>query len=437
VRGRRTGIGRRLQRILRSGGRDQAPLEVRSRGLRASIFWSLVDQGFSSGTTFFFTVLAARNLGPSGLGTIALGFAAYLVAVGLERALIITPLLTRESTSERDPGEALKAAVSATVAGGLVCTLAALSIGTAADGAWARGLLVFAPWLVPVLAYVLLRTWLYRVARSQVAAVSSAVWLGTMLVAAGAGLRSTDMEITAAWGVGACAAAVFAASMSESFGFARPRATARWLADEAAHVGGWLAGSSILFNVLAYARIGGLSAILGPAAVGGYRAVETAFAPSSLTAEALTYSGLPALRDAVERDRHAAWRLAVKLSALNLALVATYVAIVVVFEDLVFVVFGEGFREYQFLVAPIAAGQLVTSLGTGFSILLVAARMMREVTYVVLVQGILLLGFGVALAAASGLEATAWGMAFAAIPSLVLVVLLARRGVVGAGSSPT
>ena len=429
MRGRLSGIGRRLLTTLPRGGSDDAPFEGRSRGLRASIVWSLVDQGFSSGTTFLFTVLAARNLGPSGLGTIALGLAAYLVVLGLERALIITPLLTRDSGSQRRPDEALKAAVSATVAGGLVCTLAAVSLGTSFEGAWARGLLVFAPWLVPAVMHVLLRSWLYRVARSWVAAVSSAIWLATMLLAAGAGLRSSDMEITAAWGIGACAAAAFAALSSESFGLARLRHTARWLADEAAHVGGWLAGSSILYNVLAYTRIGGLSAILGPAAVGGYRAVEAAFAPSSLTAEALTYSGLPALRDAVERDRRTAWRLAVKLSALNFTLVATYVAIVVMFEDLVFVVFGEGFREYEFLVAPIAVGQLISSLGAGFSILLVAARMMREVTYVVLVQGVLLLGVGVTLAAVSGLEAAAWGMAFAAISHLVLVVLLARRGI--------
>jgi O-antigen/teichoic acid export membrane protein len=382
-------------------------------------------------------VLAARNLGPSGLGTIALGLAAYLVVLGLERALIITPLLTRESASPRAPDDALKAAVSATVAGGLVCTLAGILLGSSSEGAWARGLLVFAPWLVPALMHVLLRSWLYRVARSRVAAVSSAIWLVAMLLAAGAGLRSSDMEITAAWGIGACAAAAFAALTTDSFGFARPRPSARWLADEAAHVGGWLAGSSILYNVLAYARIGGLSAILGPAAVGGYRAVEAAFSPSSLTVEALTYSGLPALRDAFERDRRSAWTLAVKLSALNFALVATYVAIVVIFEDLVFVVFGGGFREYEFLVAPIAVGQLIMSLGAGFSILLVAARMMREVAYRVLVQGVLLLGVGLTLAAVSGLEAAAWGMSFASISYVVLVVLLARRGTIETGSRAT
>jgi O-antigen/teichoic acid export membrane protein len=255
-----------------------------------------------------------------------------------------------------------------------------------------------------------------------------------MLVAAALGLRSTDIEITAAWGLGACAAAAFAASTSSGVGFARPRAAIYWLADEAAQVGGWLAGSSIVFNILAYARIGGMSAILGPSAIGGYRAVETAFAPISLTAEALTYSGLPALRDAVEHHRRAAWRLAVKLSILNLALVGTYVVVAVAFQDLLFDLFGEGFQQYEFLVAPIAVGQLVASFGTGFSILLLAGRMMREVASVVLVQGSLALALGLTLAAASGLEAAAWGMAVATVPSLLLVVVLARRSVRGRGS---
>jgi O-antigen/teichoic acid export membrane protein len=105
------------------------------------------------------------------------------------------------------------------------------------------------------------------------------------------------------------------------------------------------------------------------------------------------------------------------------------VVVVFFFKDLVFDVFGQEFRNYEFLVAPIAFGQLVASLSTGFSILLLAARMMREVAYVVLVNGSLSLGLGVTLAAVSGLEAAAWGMAFAAIPSLLLVVLLAHRGV--------
>jgi hypothetical protein len=249
-----------------------------------------------------------------------------------------------------------------------------------------------------------------------------------MLVAAGAGLRSTDLAITAAWGLGACAAAALAAAASNAR-FARPRAAVRWLTEEAAHVGGWLAGSSILYNIFSYARIGGMSAILGPAAIGGYRAVEAAFAPISLTSEALTYSGLPALRDAVEHHRSAAWRLAVKLSLLNLALVGVYVAVVAMFQSLIFDLFGEGFRDYEFLVAPIAVGQLIASLGTGFNILLLAGRMMREVAFVVLVQGSLALGLGLTLAAVSGLEAAAWGMVVAAVPSVLLVVLLARRGV--------
>lgn len=434
MQGRTGWIGGRVQRIGRRGGDTDAPGERGSRGLRGSIVWSLIDQGFSSGTTFTLTVLAARNLGPSGLGLVTLGYAAFLIALGLERALIVTPLLTRESASERSAGEALRAAISATAAAGLVCALVALVIGLSAEGAWARGLLVFAPWIVPALAHGLLRSWLYRVARSAVAAASSAVWLATMLVAAGAGLRATDMEIVAAWGIGACAAAALAASLSRGAGFARPRAAVRWLADEAVHVGGWLAGSSILFNVFAYARIGGTSAILGPGAIGGYRAVEAAFAPISLTAEALTYSGLPALRDAVERHRSTAWKLAMKLSVLNLALVGSYIVVVGASKDLVFAVFGQGFGDYKSLVAPIAVGQLIASIGTGFSILLVAARMMREVACMVLVQGSLLLGIGLTLAAASGLEAAAWGMALAGIPSLLLLVLLARRGVREGGS---
>ena len=41
----------------------------------SSFAWGLTDQALSSATTLLFTLIAARSLGPSGLGTVTLGFA--------------------------------------------------------------------------------------------------------------------------------------------------------------------------------------------------------------------------------------------------------------------------------------------------------------------------------------------------------------------------
>ena len=129
---------------------------------RSGFVWSLVDQGFSSATTFLFTAVAARALGPAGLGTVALGYAAFLIVLGLERSLIVNPLLARVSASSTTPEQALRAALSTTLAMGSVAVFIAISVGLLTTGPLARGLLVFAPWMVPALLQALLRAWLYR-----------------------------------------------------------------------------------------------------------------------------------------------------------------------------------------------------------------------------------------------------------------------------------
>ena len=63
----------------------------------------------------------------------------------------------------------------------------------------------------------------------------------------------------------------------------------------------------------------------------------------------------------------------------------------------------------------------------GFTILLIAARRMREIALVVLVQSSLTLVLGLSLALATGLEGAAWGFAVAEVPSLAVLIALARR----------
>ena len=121
-----------------------------------------------------------------------------------------------------------------------------------------------------------------------------------------------------------------------------------------------------------------MSSILGPAAVGGYRAIETAFAPTSLIGPALGNPGLPMMRTLVERRSHNSWALALKISLLSAALAIAYIVPVVFGRNLVIRIFGTGFKGYESLILPIAIGAIVGALGTGFTLLLIAARKMRE-----------------------------------------------------------
>ena len=356
-----------------------------------------------------------------------MGYAAFLIVLGLERSLIVNPLLARVSASSTTPEQALRAALSMTLAMGCVAVFVAISVGLLTTGPLARGLLVFAPWMVPALLQALLRAWLYREKRGRTAAVSNAVWLVVLIGAVAAGLRESDAAVVAAWGLGGCAALVVVVAGTRNVGLVRPRAAAAWFVGEAAAVGGWLAGSSIVYSAAAYARVAGISSILGTAALGGLRAVETAFAPVSLVGPALMNPGLPMMRDVVERRPSDAWNLALKLSGLSFGLVGAYVVAVTLGQDLVFLVFGETFRAYQSLIIPVALGQVVLGASAGFTILLIAARRMREIALVVLVQSSLTLVLGLSLALATGLEGAAWGFAVAEVPSLAVLIALARR----------
>jgi O-antigen/teichoic acid export membrane protein len=358
---------------------------------------------------------------------VTLGFAAFLSALGVHRALLIDPLLTRVESATRSPADALRSALSTTVAGSVVLALLGVALGLAASGSLTRGILAFAPWITPALAHALLRAWLYRGGRGRIATIASGVWLLTMLAAAAAGLRSNEKEIAAAWGLGACSALAVAAANTDGFGFAAPRAARTWFLGEALGVGIWRSASGVIFSIVIYARVALMSSILGPAAVGGYRAIETAFAPTSLIGPALGNPGLPMMRKLVEQRSAHLWSMALKISMLSTGLAVAYIVPVVFGRNLVILAFGTGFKGYESLILPIAVGAIIGALGTGFSILLLAVRKMRETALIVLLNAALSLGFALPLAAFFGLEAAAWGIAVAGVPPLIIIVVIARR----------
>jgi O-antigen/teichoic acid export membrane protein len=391
--------------------------------------WSLVDQALSSATTLSLTLITARLLGPTGLGTVALGYAAILVALGLERAVIIDPLLTRIRTPAGSEHDAFEAAGTTTLFGGLALSVLGLVLGLSATGTWARAMLIFSPWIVPVIAHAFLKAWLYRERRARIATASSAVWLAIMLGALAMGVRSTDWQIVAAWGAGGCGAAVIAAiGTVERVRIARSGATLAWFRREALGIGAWRAAASMMSSVAAYAQAAGISAILGPAALGGYRAIETLFSPTTLITPAFVSAGLPPLRTAVEERRAGSARsLVLKISGLSVGLVLVYVLVLVVLKDYVIGLFGGQFGEYEDLIAPVVAAQLLFGTGTGFGILVLAARRVRAILGLTVLHAGLTLALTLALAATRGLEAAAWGVALGSAVPVMLTIVLGRR----------
>lgn len=405
----------------------------------SSFVWSLVDQGLSSSTTLVLTAVSARSLGPSGLGTIVVGYAAFLIALGVVRSMVVDPLLTRIQSSARSSHAALSAALSTTLGVGVLVAIVGLGVGISVDGTIAFGLLIFSPWATAGLTHALLRSWLYRERRGAIAAASSGTWLVVMVAALAAGFTSSAWTIVAAWGLGACAAAaVVLVGAVETVRPAAPRQTFAWFVHEALGIGAWRLGSSIVFSVADYLRVVGLSGILGPAAVGGYRAIESIFAPISLVGPALTNSGLPPLRVAIEQALPTVKRLAVGLTLFSTVLIVAYVAVVFLAKDVLIGIFGDEFREYESLIPPVIAAQLLIAVGLGFALLLVAARRVRELALITTIHAGLMLAFVLPLAAMSGLEAAVWGYAAAEVVPLVLVMTFALRVIRGlSAASPS
>ena len=70
--------------------------------MRAGYTAGLAVQAFASATNLTLSILAGHAAGPSGLGVVYAGFAAYAATFGLQRAFVTTPLIASTSTGESD-----------------------------------------------------------------------------------------------------------------------------------------------------------------------------------------------------------------------------------------------------------------------------------------------------------------------------------------------
>src|SRR5205809_309760 len=79
-----------------SAGMEEPPNGIRARirsGIRSNFAWAFVGQVFASATNFALTLGAGRLLGPSGLGVVVIGYAAYQLVAGLARAVLTQPVI--------------------------------------------------------------------------------------------------------------------------------------------------------------------------------------------------------------------------------------------------------------------------------------------------------------------------------------------------------
>jgi O-antigen/teichoic acid export membrane protein len=399
-------------------------LSIRDQGFG----WGFLDQVFSSATNFGLVILAGRALGPSGLAAVFIGFTLYLIALGFQRSLITEPLIARSSVLLDAPRELTgRAGMVIVVLWALIATIAMFGAGVMVGGRFGNGILVVAPWLPAALLQDFWRAVLFRDARARAAVANDGLWLAAMAISSSVAWSiGGPWAITGCWGIGALVGALagFVQTGYRTLGLG---VALRWWRREAWLLGRWLGLESIVYSLTTYGTVLLLAALLGAAAYGGLRAVQSVFAPLSLLLPAVTLPGLPAVARSGRESWHAARSLAVRISGLVTALTIFYVVACTVSPGLLTVVFGERFETFDTIVLPVGLTQIALATAAGFPILLKAQGRGRALFFARLAGLMLTVGASTVLAATRGLSGVAWAMFVSAVVASAVLAAVALR----------
>jgi O-antigen/teichoic acid export membrane protein len=412
---------------------DQVDLDddmpVPAGGARSHRYvWGFVSQGCSSATNLGLAIVAARVLGPVGLGAVMIAFGSYVAILALQRGLITDPLLARSSqvgTATRTlAGES---ALTMTIVGALGATVLMSVAGAVVRGDTGNALLAISLWLPALLLQDYWRCVLFRDDRARAAAINDASWLLVMIVAAPlAWVSGATSAVIATWGAGALAGAVLGVIQTRY----RPRTSGavRWWRRELWPLGRWLGVNSVGHVVATYALLFVFAYLFGTAGLGGYRAVVTVFAPLSLIASAIALPGLPALSRSHAESKLRAVRLATRLGLVAVVATAGYVLAMSANGGVIIpLIFGTAFKPYADLIWPVGIAQLATAAGVGYALLLKAQSRGLAVLFSDTFGGCVALVLSCLLGALYGLTAAVWGLCGGAFVWAASTIALARH----------
>ena len=409
-----------------SGPSDELGFVTRMR----PFLWGFASQAASSSTSFGLSLLAAIVLGPPGLGRVFVGFSAYLIALGFQRALILDPLVSASSTHEGEfRTQATRAAFTVCVLWSGMSTAVLAAVGIVVPGEIGDGLILFVPWLVPALVQDFWRVVLFREGLGKAAALNNMLWVAVMALTIPLALSfRSAWVVLGTWGLGALA------SMAVGFVQTRlrpypPIRSVRWWRRKAWPLGRWLGAEGIVYTLGSQGVVFVLALILGTRTLGGLRAVQTLFVPLSLLGPAIALPGLPELSRLTATSAERARRFALLLGVAAASLTGGYVLLAGIGGSrLIGFIFGEGFGGFASLIWPVAVGQLVVAFSLGFGLLLKAQRRGKALLWTRVVGSGLVFGLSSVLAAGIGVQGAAWGMALGSAVNAILVTMLALRG---------
>jgi O-antigen/teichoic acid export membrane protein len=388
-------------------------------GRRLSL--GLVDQSVSSLTNFVAAVLVARAMPPAEFGAFSVAFAAYLVPLGVSRALGSEVLVVRFAAQSPDGRRrGVQASVGSALLVGLAGSACSLAGAASTSGSLQRTLLALAVTLPGLLVQDAWRYAFFLEGRGGKAAANDLVWalvlFPALVVLTRSGLLSSSAAFLTWGGSGTVAALV---GMVQARTLPRPGlAPAWWRAHRdlgPRYVGEFVAFGAYQVSVLA------VSAVAGLGAAGTLRAGQLLMGPITVLFMGV---GLVAIPEAARVAAASPARLGRSMAALSWSLAAlagAWGATMAILPGHVGTrIFGRAWGPAHSIVVPLAIVMIALGATSGAHMGLRALAAARRGLRARTIAAVLVIVFTLAGAAVDGARGAAFGMATATVLAMVL-----------------
>jgi O-antigen/teichoic acid export membrane protein len=324
----------------------------------------MVDQGVSGLSNVLVSVFVARSLSESEFGAFSVAAVVALLTMGVSRALVGEPLLSRFSAVAAEVRVRLVPdMLGAALAVSVVVAAVVAVVGAALGGEAGTALLALAL-VLPLI--VVQDTWRYAfiVDRPAAALVVDVVWLAGVCVALPLAPGGAEAAwYVAAWGLAAGAGAVAGQVLGRATVSSVPHPW-RWLRDNremgVRFLGEFVTGQSVgQFVVL------GVGAIAGLGTLGAVRAAQMFFGPIN-TIHAGIFLALVPEGAQVRDEPHRLRRLMVAASGLLVAVAAVWTVVGLALPSRWGTeLFGQSWAGAADLLGPLGLGMMAGSVATG------------------------------------------------------------------------
>ena len=377
---------------------------------RKQLAWGMVDQGFSSASNFGGSILAARMLSTTEFGAFSIGFALYVIVLGLSRAWSSEPLVVRYAASEeRNQADAIRRGATTAFTAGVLGGAALCVAGFLLSSAVRTTLFAVALFLPALMLQDFWRYALILRRRSRDAAVNDLTWL-VVLVVAFAAARSHNLTAAGAvvlWAAGAVVGCLVGLVQLRMLPARRFVAWMRGHRDLSWPYTGeflLLSGAGMLLTV-------GLGAIGGLGDAGGFRGALVALGPLGILFMGTSMQVTPMMARRIAAGRADLRRLGIRVSGALGAVAAGWGLMLLLIPDhLGEKLLGSSWQSAQDLI-PILSGYYVsTALMLGATVGLRALGAARTALKLRLVVAPIGLGLGLLGAIISGSKGAALGL---------------------------